>query len=258
MRIFVKNYKMVKRKNHPNRQNYIWKDDKLVLKDECFECGSFENIHYHHIVPSTMGGTKTIPLCIICHGKVHDRDFVKHKELQKIGIKRAKENGVFMGRAKGSYETPEEFLNKSKSKKIIELLQKGYLYSEISNIVLCSTGTIVKVNKLMDGIRGPYETREEFLNKSNSKKIIELLEKGYLYSEISSIVPCSTWMIAKVNKLMDGIRGPYETETPEKFLNKSKSKKIIELLDKGCSVREISSIVPCSIHTIAKVNKLIN
>ena len=256
---------MVKRKNHPNHQSYIWKDDKLVLKDECFECGSFENIHYHHIVPSTMGGTKTIPLCIICHGKVHDRDFVKHKELQRIGIKRAKENGVFMGRAKGSYETPEEFLNKSKSKKIIELLEKGYLYSEISSITLCSTGTIVKVNKLINegmGIdkvrrpRGPYKTPEEFLNKSESKKIIELLEKGYLYSEISSIVSCSTWIIAKVNKLMDEIRGPYET--PEKFLNKSKSKKIIELLDKGCSVRDISSIVPCSTHTIAKVNKLIN
>ena len=253
---------MAKRKNHPNSQNYIWKDNKLVLKDECFECGSIEDIHYHHIVPSTMGGTKTIPLCIICHGKVHDRDFVKHKELQRIGIERAKENGVFIGRAKGSYETPEEFLNKSKSKKIIELLEKGYSYQKISSIIPCSTGTIVKINKLInEGMgrdRGPYETTEEFLNKSKSKKIIELLEKGYLYSEISSILPCSTWIIAKVNKLMDGKRGPYETETPEKFINKSKSKKIIELLEKGYSYQKISSIIPCSSHTIAKVNKLIN
>ena len=142
---------MAKSKNRPGSYSYTWKDDKLVLKDVCFECGSVEDIHYHHIVPSTMGGTKTIPLCIICHGKVHDRDFVKHKELQRIGIKRAKENGVFIGRVVGTVESTEKFLNKSKSKKIIELLQKGYLYSEISSIVPCSAGTIVKVNKLTNG-----------------------------------------------------------------------------------------------------------
>ena len=195
---------MAKSKNRPGSYSYTWKDDKLVLKDVCFECGSVEDIHYHHIVPSTMGGTKTIPLCIICHGKVHDRDFVKHKELQRIGIKRAKENGVFIGRVVGTVESTEKFLKKSKSKKIIELLEKGHSYLEISSIVPCSTTTIIKINKLINGgvVRsGPYETPEEFLKKGRSKKIIELLENGYSYSEISSIVPCSTGTIVKVNKL---------------------------------------------------------
>jgi hypothetical protein len=151
--IFVKNYKMAKSKNRPQSYSYTWKDDKLVLKDECFECGSVEDIHYHHIVPSSIGGTKTIPLCIICHGKVHNKDFVKFRELQRLGIQRAKENGSFInnGRPKGSIEIPEEFLEKNKSKKIIELLEKGYSYRKISSILHCSSKTIIKINKLING-----------------------------------------------------------------------------------------------------------
>lgn len=242
-----------------NRQNDIWKDDKLVLKGECFECGSFEDIQYHHIVPSTMGGTKTIPLCIICHGKVHGKDFLKLKELQKIGIKRAKENGIFIGRVVGTLESTETFLNKDKSKKIIELIEKRYSYLEISSIVPCSTTTIIKINKLINGgikRSGPYETPEEFLMKGRSKKIIELLEKGYSFQEISNIIPCSTGTIVKVNKLMDERRGM--SESTEMFLNKDKSKKVIELLEKGYSYRKIASILPCSSHTIAKIKKLID
>ena len=37
----------------------------------CFECGSTEHIHQHHVVPNVVGGTKTIPLCEQCHAKVH-------------------------------------------------------------------------------------------------------------------------------------------------------------------------------------------
>jgi hypothetical protein len=36
----------------------------------CFECGqpAAEN---HHVVPRSLGGTKTIPLCCGCHDKAH-------------------------------------------------------------------------------------------------------------------------------------------------------------------------------------------
>ncbi len=64
------------------------------------------------------------------------------------GIQARKTKNLYTGRAVGTSETTEKFLKKSKSKKIIELLEKGYSYSEISSIVPCSTGTIVKVNKL--------------------------------------------------------------------------------------------------------------
>jgi DNA invertase Pin-like site-specific DNA recombinase len=63
------------------------------------------------------------------------------------GIQARKSKNLYTGRAVGTSETTEKFLKKSKSKKIIELLEKGYSYSEISSIVPCSKGTIVKVNK---------------------------------------------------------------------------------------------------------------
>jgi hypothetical protein len=66
----------------------------------CFECGGKCILHEHHVVPRVLGGVKTITLCVSCHGKVHSRDFTHHKNLQKIGIQKAKENGVRFGRPK--------------------------------------------------------------------------------------------------------------------------------------------------------------
>ena len=37
----------------------------------CFECGA-PATERHHVVPASLGGTKTIPLCGECHAKVHD------------------------------------------------------------------------------------------------------------------------------------------------------------------------------------------
>lgn len=44
-----------------------------AVKDQCFECGSEEAIHQHHVVPKSRGGTRTIPLCAPCHGRAHGR-----------------------------------------------------------------------------------------------------------------------------------------------------------------------------------------
>ena len=52
----------------------------------CFECGIDGEIHNHHVVPKSKGGTKTVPLCIICHGKIHGRDFLNHKQLTRQGL----------------------------------------------------------------------------------------------------------------------------------------------------------------------------
>jgi len=48
-------------------------EDSLLreLKKECFECGAHGDIHMHHPVPRSRGGTMVIPLCIACHRKAH-------------------------------------------------------------------------------------------------------------------------------------------------------------------------------------------
>ena len=133
---------------------------------ECFECGSTENIHQHHVVPQSKGGTKTIPLCNNCHSVVHDAPFLKkikskkkkpyypvgsveHKILQMEGIQKARLAGKYTGRKFGSVETKEKFQQKSKTKDIIKDLRDGCTVREISTKRKCSFGTIIKIKKMI-------------------------------------------------------------------------------------------------------------
>jgi hypothetical protein len=88
-------------KKHSNLSQYKWKEDLLILKDICFECGSIDDMHYHHVVPESRGGVKTIPLCAMCHGKVHNVGFSNLSELIKTGLIKAKESGIRLGNPNG-------------------------------------------------------------------------------------------------------------------------------------------------------------
>ena len=67
----------------------------------CCNCGG-EAVHRHHIVPRVLGGndidSNLADLCEVCHGLVHDMNFIKSRELQAEGIKRAKAEGKYKGR----------------------------------------------------------------------------------------------------------------------------------------------------------------
>lgn len=45
-----------------------------MQSEGCFECGSSDSLHAHHVVPRSKGGTRTVMLCERCHGLVHSRD----------------------------------------------------------------------------------------------------------------------------------------------------------------------------------------
>jgi hypothetical protein len=139
----------------------------IIERHICFECGCDENIHDHHVVPKSKGGTKTIPLCSNCHSIVHGAPFlrnrtskkkkpyyppgsIEHKTLQMEGIKKAKENGKYTGRAFGTSDSIEHFMNKPKTKEIMSLLDKGLIYSDIQSKLKCSDNLIRKVKKYMD------------------------------------------------------------------------------------------------------------
>ncbi len=89
----------------------------------CFECEKTEDqieMHDHHVVPKSRGGTKTIPLCYACHAVVHDKKAVSIKELTKAALKKKRENGLrysgkipfgyMEGHNKKLIENPEEQL----------------------------------------------------------------------------------------------------------------------------------------------------
>jgi DNA invertase Pin-like site-specific DNA recombinase len=75
-------------------------------------------------------------------------------ERQKEGINLRKEKGLYSGRQIGTIETPEKFMSKPKTKKILSYLNKGYSYNEISSIIPCSKTTIVRVKKMSEMVSG--------------------------------------------------------------------------------------------------------
>ena len=49
------------------------KELKIIDRSVCFECGGNADAE-HHVVPKSLGGKKTIPLCNECHRIVHSCD----------------------------------------------------------------------------------------------------------------------------------------------------------------------------------------
>jgi hypothetical protein len=87
----------MKRENIREQIEYL--KDIGVDTTSCFECGSKEDIEYHHIIPYAWGGRRVIPLCGNCHNMVHKGRTRKdsHRELVKAGIEKKKQEAIEAG-----------------------------------------------------------------------------------------------------------------------------------------------------------------
>lgn len=74
------------------------------------------------------------------------------KERQMEGIRKAKENGVYTGRKKGSSETIEQFLEKPKIKMIVEYINLGWKHVDIVKKIDVNINTVTKVKKILKQI----------------------------------------------------------------------------------------------------------
>jgi DNA invertase Pin-like site-specific DNA recombinase len=70
-------------------------------------------------------------------------------ERQREGIELAKLQNKFLGRKKGTKEDPLVFLSKSKNRKAMELLKRGYKNIEVSRITNLNVNTVTKIKKLI-------------------------------------------------------------------------------------------------------------
>lgn len=61
----------------------IYIEATYVDPNVCFECGA-PATERHHVVPASLGGTKTIPLCGICHAKIHDVDGKRRTRIAEL------------------------------------------------------------------------------------------------------------------------------------------------------------------------------
>jgi hypothetical protein len=117
------------------------------MAKECFECGGVAN-HDHHVVPKSLGGTKTIPLCVECHSKVHGRALT-HSSLVKAGIERAKAEGRPVGG--GSKKGRIIALTPAQVRKARRMHSKGEGVSEIARVLGVSRPTIYRVIPAANG-----------------------------------------------------------------------------------------------------------
>lgn len=65
----------------------------------CFECEAPTD-HDHHVVPRSLGGTKTVPLCHACHAKAHGlkgTTWASHAGLTAAAMARMKAAGLHTG-----------------------------------------------------------------------------------------------------------------------------------------------------------------
>jgi hypothetical protein len=73
--------------------------------DYCVACAKAENLHQHHLVPKSLGGSdderNLITLCGECHAKIHgNRSKWNTSELTKAALKKKREKGGVLGNIK--------------------------------------------------------------------------------------------------------------------------------------------------------------
>jgi DNA invertase Pin-like site-specific DNA recombinase len=77
-----------------------------------------------------------------------EKDMIKERQMEGIIVARLK--GKYKGRSIQSVETVDKFLNKPRTKKVIEYLNSGYTQQEITKIMGCSYSTVQKIKKILN------------------------------------------------------------------------------------------------------------
>ena len=107
---------------------------------QCFECEKTEDqieMHDHHVVPRSKGGTKTIPLCCECHGLVHGKNMMNMGELTRRALADRKVRGMRAGKIPYGFKAGEgKFLAIEESeikvlRKMDDLRSRGVSYAKM-------------------------------------------------------------------------------------------------------------------------------
>ena len=116
----------------------------------CCACFTDKNLHHHHLIPRSKGGTddqtNLITLCGSCHAKIHNFSNkwaetrkgnwgwgADHKELQKNGIQNALARGVVFGKKpKVSKEQTQSMRDKREKGVLIRELMAEFNLSKAS------------------------------------------------------------------------------------------------------------------------------
>lgn len=112
------------------RRKVISEERKAIIGKQCVNCGSNEDLVYHHVIPLSIGGndidSNIVCLCGSCHRKLHnisDADALAHNLLIRKGIERARKKGTKLGRP--ATGVPKDF-----QKEYMKFLKKEGIYEK--------------------------------------------------------------------------------------------------------------------------------
>lgn len=144
----------------------------------CFECGA-PATERHHIVPASLGGTKTVPLCGICHAKIHDVDGNRRTriaELTKVALDAKKARGETWVR-----NTDTRAANAASARASKAAREKWLKESEVSKYVLSRWMEGISFMDILRDLEKMYATTPNVYCSREGKQI----GKGQLSKMIS-------------------------------------------------------------------------
>ena len=181
----------------------IYIEATYIDPNVCFECGA-PATERHHVVPASLGGTKTIPLCGICHAKIHDVDGKRRTriaELTKAALDAKKARGETWVRnldtsvaraasAKARTAARENWMKESEVGKYIQAKwMEGLTFTdilhdlerlyEISPDVYCSrTGGRVSRGTLSKMLSFYSEWKKDYIPQDKIKFLLQWAQKA--------------------------------------------------------------------------------
>ena len=142
----------------------------------CFECGA-PATERHHIVPASLGGTKTIPLCGVCHAKVHDISGQRRNQLAELTKKSLEKRKELIEKEGGFYSRHGKWITKL----------GGNADMTAANLASAKVRTAARENWMKESEVGKY-IQAKWMEGLTFTDILHDLERLY---EISPDVYCS-------------------------------------------------------------------
>lgn len=177
-----------------NRSKAHVEEMRKRLGHKCVNCGSEENIEYHHIVPLHVGGNEVIsnivPLCYSCHKAVHNSgEILKYKKRINGGRKTLVSDQeafkIFDLYANGEIGTKKckELLRISESTHFKDqvqykrYIQKNKINSIKNKIDIIAVNSELKENQVIGKITYDDGAEKEIIYKNTGKNDIEYIHK---------------------------------------------------------------------------------
>ncbi len=103
---------------------------------DCFEYGATAE-HEHHVIPRSLGGTRTVPVCGACHSKVHSVSLTDVRRLTAVALAAKRARGEVSGTVPLGYRDEDGRLvpdpgEQAAVARIRELRSEGVSYERIA------------------------------------------------------------------------------------------------------------------------------